>query len=473
MSTDSKPELEPTILVIFGITGDLSKRYLLPSLYHLVANGMLHEQTEIIGVTRGNMTTDELFSHVELCVNEADGICDPVAVKKLMSKLQLRHMDVTKPAEYDQLSNDLNKIEDTHGTHMNRLYYLSIPPNVAQPIVTFLGQHGLNMSCQHGAASTRLLVEKPFGYDESSAKEMIEATSQQFGEDQVFRIDHYLAKETVQNILAFRFNNPIFEPLWNAEHIDYIEVFANEKLGIEGRVNFYEQTGALKDLIQSHLLQVLALVTMEQPHELTSDAIHADKLNLMSHMKPVPANMVTAEAVRGQYEGYREEVDNQDSNTETYAAIRIYIDNERWKDVPMIIKTGKALQEKLSEVNVVFKPTTDNPHHNVLTFRIQPNEGIELSLRIKKPGFDDEIQPVEMEFDYKSAFKKDFTPTAYERVLVDAVRGDHTLFATAGEILESWRVVQPVMHEWSKDGNDLHIYEQGSMGPETKHLYLH
>lgn len=471
MSIQHKPALEPTILVIFGITGDLSKRYLLPSLYHLIANGMLHEQTEIIGITRGNMTMDELFSHVELCVNAADGICDPVTVKKMMKKVTLRHMDVTKPAEYDSLLEDLNKIEDANGVHMNRLYYLSIPPNVAQPIVTYLGQHGLNTSCQHGAASTRLLVEKPFGYDLSSARELIEATSKQFGEEQVFRIDHYLAKETVQNILAFRFNNPIFEPLWNAEHIDYIEVYANEKLGIEGRVNFYEQTGALKDLIQSHLLQVLALVTMEQPQELTSDAIHANKLQLMSQMKAVQPNHVATDTVRGQYEGYKKEVDNTDSNTDTFAAIRIYIENERWNNVPMIIKTGKALKEKSSEVNVVFKPTTDTPHHNVLTFRIQPNEGIELSLRIKKPGYDDKIQPVEMDFVYTSAFKKDFTPTAYERVLVDAVRGDHTLFATAGEILESWRVVQPIMQEWSKNDIDLKIYPTGSNGPTVKRLY--
>lgn len=466
-----KPALEPTILVIFGITGDLSRRYLLPSLYHLVKNDMLHPLTEIIGVTRGDMKLDDLLSHIELCVNDVDGICDPEAVKKLKDRLSLRHMDVTKGEEYDDLLKELNKIEDKHGVHMNRLYYLSIPPTVAQPIITFLGEHGLNASCQHGAAVTRLLVEKPFGYDEISARELIEATSLQFGEEQVFRIDHYLAKETVQNILAFRFNNPIFEPLWDNKHVDYIEVFAHEKLGIEGRVNFYEQTGALRDLIQSHLLQVLALVTMEQPHELTSDHIHSNKLSVMSQIKAVPADKVTSDTIRGQYEGYKKEVDNLDSSTETFAAMKLHIDSERWQGVPMIVKTGKALAEKLSEVNVVFKPTTENPHHNVLTFRIQPNEGIELSLRIKKPGFDDEVQPVEMDFDYKTAFKKNFTPTAYERVLVDAVRGDHTLFATAGEILESWRVVQPVLHEWSKNIEDLKVYPQGSTGPDTSSLY--
>lgn len=471
MSQSHKPALEPTILVIFGITGDLSKRYLLPSLYHLVKNNLLHEQTEIIGVTRGDMTLDELLMGVDLGTHPGDTVSDPAAVKKVHDRLSLRHMDVTQPAEYDKLLDELNKIEDKHGVHMNRLYYLSIPPAHAQPIITFLGEHGFNASCQHGAANTRLLVEKPFGYDETSAKELIQATSKQFGEDQVFRIDHYLAKETVQNILAFRFNNPIFEPLWDAEHIDYIEVLAHEKLDIEGRVNFYEQTGALRDLIQSHLLQVLALIAMEQPAELTSELIHKDKEQLMKQMVAVAADKVAVQAVRGQYEGYKQQVNNQNSHTETYAAVRICIDNKRWKEVPMIVKTGKALADRLSEVNVVFKPTDDSPHHNILTFRIQPNEAIELSLRVKKPGLDDEIQPVEMDFDYKSAFKGGYTPTAYERVLVDAVRGDHTLFATAGEILESWRVVQPVMREWSKSGASLVVYTPGSAGPDTSKLY--
>ena len=380
-------------------------------------------------------------------------------------------MDVTEASEYDTLLNYLNELEDKHGTHMNRLYYLSIPPTVAQPIITFLGEHSLNASCQHGAAMTRLLVEKPFGYDETSAKELIEITGEQFGEEQVYRIDHYLAKETVQNILTFRFNNPIFEPLWDKDHIDYIEVFSIESIGIENRINFYEQTGALRDLIQSHLLQILALITMEEPKELNSDEIHKDKLKLMSQIKAVPANKVSEDTIRGQYEGYKKEVDNEDSANNTFAAIRIFIDSDRWKNVPMIIKTGKALPEKLSEVNVVFKPTTDNPHHNVLTFRIQPKEGIELSLRIKKPGFEDEVQPAEMDFDYDKVFKKDYSPTAYERVLVDAVRGDHTLFATAGEILESWRVIQPILNEWSKNSSDLVIYRKGTSGPDVSKLY--
>ncbi|CAN5418893.1 glucose-6-phosphate dehydrogenase [soil metagenome] len=471
MNSERKPALEPAILVIFGITGDLSKRYLLPSIYHLVKNDMLHEQTEIIGVTRGSMTLDDLLSHIELCVSEVDGICDPAAVNKLKSRLQLRHMDVTDGKEYVKLLDDLNSIEDSHGVHMNRLYYLSIPPKFAAPIITFMGEYGLNGSCHHGEAESRLLLEKPFGYDFSSAKALVNETDKQFREEQVFRIDHYLAKETVQNILAFRFNNPIFEPLWNSKNIDYIEVLANEKLGIEGRVNFYEQTGALRDLIQSHLLQILALITMEQPDKLTSELIHKDKLTLMKQMLAIPEGKIEQDVIRGQYEGYKTEVDNPSTTTETFTALRLFIDSKRWNKVPMIVKTGKALVEKLSEVNVVFKPTDESPHHNVLTFRIQPNEGIELSLRVKKPGFEDEIQPVEMNFDYKTAFAKDFTPTAYERVLVDAVRGDRTLFATAGEIMESWRVLQPIIDNWTNNTDGIITYEQRSAGPDVSALY--
>jgi len=471
MSSNRPPALGPAILVIFGITGDLAGRYLLPSLYHLVKNDLLHEQTRIVGLTRQDMTLDELLSKIELCVSEVDGICDPVAVKKLKSRLSLKKMDMTKASDYADLKSELDRIEDDCGVCMNRLYYLSIPPQVAGPIIRFLGEKGLNSSCQHGAASTRLLVEKPFGFDTASARELIDETAKQFGEEQIYRIDHYLAKETVQNILAFRFNNPVFEPLWNDEHIEYIEVLANEKIGIEGRANFYEPVGALRDLIQSHLLQVLALVMMENPHELDSEAIHENKAALMKQFSSVPPDMVSKEAVRGQYKSYRQEVGNSTSATETYAAVHIHVLSERWENIPVIVKTGKALEEKLSEVNVVFRPTDDSPHHNVLTFRISPTEGIDLSLRVKKPGFDDEVQPVEMDFDYKTTFKKDFTPTAYERVLIDAVRGDHTLFATAEEVLESWRVVQPVLDEWSKSDDGLVIYENGSAGPDISHLY--
>lgn len=459
-------DLEPSILVIFGITGDLAKRHLLPSLYHLTSMGVLNDKTEVVGITRGETTLDELLDKIELCVSEVDGICKPEVVEKLKQRLQIRQMDLDSSADYKALNDHLDELETKHGVSMNRLYYLSVPPKVAQPIIHLIGQNGLN-STKENTRLPRLLLEKPFGFNLSSAHDLINKTAEFFSEEQIYRIDHYLAKETVQNILQFRFNNPIFEPLWDKDHVDYIEVVAEEALGIENRVDFYEQTGALRDLLQSHLLQILGLVTMEQPTELTAEKIHRHKLTVMEEFMPVGAGAW----VRGQYKSYKDEVANPNSTTETFAAVKLLIDNHRWHNVPMIVKTGKSLPAKTSAVNVVFKPTEDSPHHNVLTFNIQPNEGIELSLRVKKPGFNDVIQPVEMDFKYQSNFAPGQTPTAYERVLVDAIRGDHTLFATAQEIIESWRVVEDMFENWQKDVGDIVIYDNNSSGPDVSKLY--
>ncbi|HUY85166.1 MAG TPA: glucose-6-phosphate dehydrogenase [Candidatus Dormibacteraeota bacterium] len=459
-----KPRLEPAIIVIFGITGDLSQRYLLPSLYHLMKDGLLHEQTEIIGVTRSNMTAGELFEKVELCVNEVDKICDPTALKAMHDHTSMFRMDLDDPANYDALLNELNAIEEQKGLCMNRLYYLSIPPQAYTPVVHLLGERGLNASCQHGSAKTRLLVEKPFGFDLESAKKLIDETGKAFDEEQIFRIDHYMAKETVQNILAFRFQNPIFEALWSREHIASIEINAQEKIGIEGRAAFYEPLGALRDFIQSHLLQILGIVAMDRPTMLDSDHIHASKQALLERVKPVPADEVAKRAIRGQYNGYREEVKNPGSVTETYAAITVFIDNPRWHDVPVTLRTGKGLDERKTEICVTFHSTPEAAS-NQLRFRIQPNEGIELDLVTKKPGYSRELQKTVMDFSYQQNFIDHGHPDAYERVLVDAVRGDHTLFATSEEVLASWRIVQPVLDAWAQRDDDLAFYKLGSRGP--------
>lgn len=468
-----KPALEPAIIVIFGITGDLAKRKLLPALYHLVKDNLLHRQTAIIGLSRQRITVQDMLETIKLCVNEVDGVCDDAAVEKLKAMLTVRSMDMTKAGDYGLLKTALNDVEVKHGVCMNRLFYLSIPPTVAEPIINMLGDAGLNGSCKHGNAAARLLVEKPFGYDTASALELLDAVSRHFNEDQVFRIDHYLAKETVQDILAFRFNNPIFEPVWNGGHVSSIEVVATEKLDIEGRANFYEQTGALRDLIQSHLLQVLALVTMQHPDDLSSESIHERKLELLQAVKTIEPDRVTKDAVRGQYGTYRDEVNNRVTNTETYAAVRLQIENDTWRGVPVVVRTGKALDKKSSRVVITFKPTKTTMHHNVLTFRLQPDEGIELSLRVKKPGFEDEIERADMDFSYDRSFADAHEhPDAYERVLVDAVRGDHTLFATRDEIIESWRIVNNVLHEWSKSGKELIVYKKGSEEPEEHRKLL-
>jgi len=460
--------LEPAIFVIFGITGDLSQRYLLPALYHLFKDGRLHPQTEIVGITRRDMTAEQLFEQVELCVNEIDKVCDPDALKAMHDHSRMIQMDLNDSAAYGTLLQTLNAIEEEKGMCLNRLYYLSIPPQVYRPVIQHMGEQGLNGSCQHDTAVSRLLIEKPFGYDLQSAEELVQETSHVFSEAQLFRIDHFLAKETAQNILTFRFKNPIFEPIWNAEHIARIDIGASEEIGIEGRAQFYEPLGALRDFIQNHLIQLLAITVMDQPAVLDSDSIHAAKQQLLAQLQAVAPDQVASRTIRGQYQGYREEVANADSTTETYADVTLFIDSERWRDVPLRLWTGKQLYEKKYEIDVHFRGKADEPG-NHLRFRIQPNEGIELDLLTKRPGFDDALKTVAMGFSYQQNFDDHGHPNAYERVLVDAVKGDHTLFTTSEEVLASWRVVQPVLDEWGKRSDDLIIYEPGTQGPLNSH----
>lgn len=455
--------LEPTIIVIFGVTGDLAQRYLLPALYHLFKDNLLHEHTQIIGLTRQALSTEDLFGKVELCINEVDNICDPVALKTIASKTRLIQFDPNVADNYVSLHQSLNDIEEQHGMCMNRLYYLSIPPNLFETTVHNLGEAGLNQSCQHGTASTRILVEKPFGADLASAETLISKTNEVFREEQVFRIDHYLAKETVQNILIFRHHNPIIADVWDNQHIERIDISAVEKIGIEGRANFYDGVGALRDLVQSHLLQLLAVTTMNVPQELTSDNIHAQKQALLASVAPADPSL----AKRGQYDTYKDEVANPGSITETYASIQLHIDSDTWRGVPLTITTGKALGEKRTEITITFTSPEDR-QANSLTFRIHPNEGIHLQLKVKKPGFDDELADAVMDFSYMDTFKQSSThPDAYERVLVDAVKGDRTLFATSEEVLASWRIIEPVIEAWRDNSDYMTIYASGSAGPSS------
>lgn len=456
--------LDPTIIVIFGITGDLSKRYLLPALYRLFKDNLLSEHTTIVGLTRQNMTADQLFGQVELCINEVDNICDPAVLKNMRDKTELLQFDPAEAGDYPKLLAHLNQLEETHGMCMNRLYYLSIPPAVFTQVVHSLGAASLNKSCQHGRAETRLLVEKPFGHDVASAQELIASTDAVFAEEQVFRIDHYLAKETVQNILSFRLHNPIFANIWSSMYIQSITINAIEKIGIEGRKNFYEGVGALRDLVQSHLLQLVAITTMDLPSSIDDGHVHHARQSLLESIAPADPWL----AARGQYSSYRTEVENPDSTTETFAHVVLRIDNERWQGMPITITTGKALAEKRTDIVMKFT----NPHDtsnatNTLTFRLQPNEGIHLQLRVKKPGFVDEVQEAVMDFSYSEAFATDASPPgAYERVLVDAVRGDRTLFANSGEVLASWQVIEPIIQAWSNNADGMKIYDSGSTGPE-------
>ncbi len=461
--------LEPTIITIFGISGDLSKRYLLPALFHLFKVGLLDSRTVIIGVSRQTISPEELLEGVDLHRGEQSDDQDEAAKQKLLSRIHMAKLDLDNIEDYRELKVQLDKIENDSGLCMNRLFYLSIPPKVYHSIIGFIGQSELNKSCIHNTKTSRLLIEKPFGYDIHSAQNLIQETSKVFQEDQLFRIDHYLAKETVQNILTFRFENPIFESIWNKDHIASIDIIASEQIGIMGRKVFYEPLGALRDFIQSHLIQLVAIVAMDQPEVMDSEHIHAEKLRLLNNLSPVDT-ATNDSIIRGQYRQYRDEVDNLESSTETFVAIRTTINNERWQNVPISIWTGKGLAEKRTEIIVKFK-SKDSPS-NRLIFRISPNEGIEVELMAKKPGYATELQPAHMNFSYNESFEEHKHPNAYERVLVDAIRGDHTLFSTSSEVIAAWRVVQPVLDKWSTQSNDdLMLYDIGMSGEELVKLF--
>jgi len=459
-------KLPPTVITLFGVSGDLAGRKVLPALYHLVKDGLLPKNFRVIGTTRQRMTKADILKTTELCILEKDKVCDPKVMKEFNDIFEVIQFDPVNIEDYEKLKIRLDRLEVEAGVCFNRIFYLSIPPQVYGPIIRNLGQSNLSKNCKHDTGKSRLLVEKPFGYDLKSAKTLIKETSKHFKEEQIFRIDHYLAKETAQNILAFRRHNPLFNEVWNNKLIKSIQVRALEKLTIEGRSNFYDNVGALRDIIQSHLLQLMAITTMDIPDDISSPVeIHKEKIKLLSKVSLAKYKATT----RGQYQTYKEETENKDSSTETYAKLQLEIKNKRWAKVPIILETGKALKEKRNEVIIDFSEST-HELSNQLTIRIQPNEGIDIKLNVKKPGFENSMQPASMDFNYQDAFKGSGHPEAYERVIVDAIRGDQSLFASNQEVIRSWEILQPVISKWSEYNGDLVIYANGSEGPIDRNL---
>lgn len=452
----------PLVLVIFGITGDLAQRKLLPALYQLLKAGDLPLQLHIVGISRRDVSKDEVFAQQATFVGEAD--YDTNLEQHLKDCTEMIQMDLVNVDEYHQLLERLQVVEQGYEAGASRLYYLSIPSQAFTPIIRLLGQTGHNAPLADGDAP-RLLIEKPFGYDLTSAKELVEVLGENFGEEQVYRIDHYVAKETVQNILTFRFHNPLFDSSWNSRYISSIHVVAREQLDIEGRTSFYEQTGALRDLIQNHLLQLLAITTMERPHHLDSQDIHQNKLKLLEDIRPIPPDQISRKAVRGQYEGYRDEVGKPDSNIETFARLDLGIDNDQWRGVSVVLETGKALEAKETSITICFRrPDEYTDDQNELVFRIQPSEGITLHIQTKQPGIRSITSTALMDFDYAKSFNQR-PAEAYERVIVDAIRGDQTLFATSAEVIRSWEIIEDVLEQWSRNGDGLRFYAKGSAGP--------
>jgi glucose-6-phosphate 1-dehydrogenase len=426
-----------TKLVIFGITGDLSKRKLLPALKHLYASGNLAD-TEIIGVSRRQVKVDELL-HASLG--------DSLETAEILQKTRVFSMDVTNPEDYARLKDDI-----AAGPDDRIIIYLSVPPRSSVQMVELLGRAGLNSPNVH------LLLEKPFGVDLASAQEAVERIKAHYDELQVYRIDHYLAKEMAQNIVAFRGGNALFSAIWNSSVIERIEVVALETIGIEGRTEFYEQTGALRDLVQGHLMQLLALTLMDIPHDFAWEQLPERRLRVLQQL----AVADPSKAHRAQYAEYKDEVQNPDSSTETFASIELTSNEPRWRDVSLQLITGKAMNAKTTEVRVHLRKQHD-AQSNCIIFRIQPNEGIEIELFSKKPGYDREFVKEKLSFNYPDEVR---LPDAYEQVLIDAIRGQKSLFAEGDEIIRSWQVLNLVQEQWKTDTAPLQTYASGA-SPES------
>jgi len=413
-----------TTLVIFGITGDLSKRKLLPALANIIEAGKTDELA-IIGVSRRAVSQFEVFGD-----------------HQLSDTTSLFQMDLDDTDAYVRLKEHIDASGDEQV-----LFYLSVPPESAGGIVENLGKAGLN------TPNNKLLLEKPFGRDSQSAQAMIEQTAVYFNETQIYRIDHYLAKEMAQNIVTFRARNAIFSYLWNSQYIEKIEVVALESLTIEGRAAFYEQTGALRDLVQGHLMQLLALTLLPLHDDLNWDSLPARRQAALDALLPVDP----ARSVRAQYDTYREEVGSANSLTETFVSLELRSSDPTWQGVPLFLTTGKALSRKKTEVRVHFKKTHD-AQSNYLIFKIQPNEGIAIDLVTKKPGYDREVEHQKLSYTYSSETR---LPDAYEQVLVDAMNGHKGLFASSGEVLRAWEVLTPLQQAWQSNP-DIKTYPVGS-----------
>lgn len=428
---------EPTILVIVGISGDLASRKLLPALRKIEAAGMLPADFHILGVSRRDLDTASLFV--------AD---DPI--KKYFSSVK---MDLSDPAAYAALKDKIAALEQSRKAPGQKLFYLSIPPHAVLPVVEKLGAAGL-------AKNGKLLLEKPFGTDLASAKELIAGIDKYFPEDKVFRIDHYLAKEMTQNLVVFRKENSLFRRTWNRNFIERIEIVALEKIGIEGRAAFYEQTGALRDLVQSHLLQLAALVTMHLPSGDDWSTIPEARAKALARLsiKTGPTGLA---AKRGQYLGYREEVGNQKSAVETFAALTLVSSDPDWLDVPIKLITGKALDKKTTEVRIFYRQE-DTREANELVLRVGDHEGVGICLWTKRPGYDHATEQHPLDFSYSQHYAE--LPEAYERVFVDAIRSDHSLFASGREVLAAWQILEPLRRHWENNSDDLVFYKPGAQG---------
>jgi glucose-6-phosphate 1-dehydrogenase len=482
--------VHPTTLVIFGATGDLARRKLLPALYNLAHEGALPERFALIGNARSELANEQFREMAVAAVKEfSRRPPDEKVLAKLFEHARYVSGAFGEERVYEGLKTTLADVDEQAGRTLNRCFYLSTAPEFFPVIVKQLGEHSLD---SHDAAEVRVIIEKPFGTRLHEARELNEIVLSVFEERQVFRIDHYLGKETVQNVLALRFANGMFEPLWNRNYIDHVQITAAEDIGIGSRAGYYDHAGALRDLVQNHMLQLLTLLCMEPPVAFSADQVRDEKVKVLRAIHApsedeVPKMAVCAQYTRGnvagtEVPGYLEEEGvPADSSTETYAALRLEVDNWRWAGVPMVLRTGKRLARKVTEIAVTLKPV---PHlafqqdggslgvrPNVLVLTVQPNEGVSLSIGAKIPGTRMAIRPVQMEFLYGASFLSQ-SPEAYERLILDAMRGDATLFTRNDEVEAQWRICDPIVAAWEKLPGPLPRYEAGSQGPKEAEALL-
>ncbi len=488
----SKSSLEPCVMVIFGATGDLTHRKLLPALYNLALEHPLPAGFSVVGFARRPYSDDVFRQQALESINEysRQKPVNPQVWESFSQGIFYLQSDFHNPGGYEKLAELLNRLDQERGTSGNRIFYLSTPPSQYPEIIQNLGAAGLN---RNRKGWTRIIIEKPFGHDLPSARELNRQVLRVFREEQVYRIDHYLGKETVQNILVFRLANGIFEPVWNRRYVDHVQITVAENIGLEGRVGYYEESGAIRDMIQNHMLQLLTLVAMEPPIAFDGNSVRDEKVKVLHALQPMTGQDVVTNTLRGQYGpgwvngqqviGYTEEPGvSPTSRTETYVSLKTYIDNWRWAGVPFYLRTGKHLPKRLTEVAIQFKQAPlmlfkrsdaqGKVEPNVLVLRIQPDEGISLKFGAKVPGTDMQIRSVNMDFLYGSSFVRQ-QPEAYERLILDCMLGDATLFTRKDEVEAAWTFVQGILDAWAKQPREeILTYESGTWGPQAADEFM-